>query len=247
MAQPAACANSRPLRFEKCFDSSIWHQHGPSRGIDRTCWVRLEALRSRPRAVARGDRLFSTGDRLAALYEVHTGFFKTAVGAAGGRCQIVGFQMSGDWLGLDGIETDRHGCDAVALEDSLVSEMVYPEFTQLLHDSPGLQREFHRTLSREIVRSQTMMLVLGNLGAEERLATFLLDLTQRLHDRGFAADALVLRMSREEIGSYLGLQIETVSRAFTRLQGDGVLKVSQRNVQILDTRALQRITEGTAA
>jgi CRP/FNR family transcriptional regulator len=101
-------------------------------------------------------------------------------------------------------------------------------------------------MSREIVRDHGVMLLLGSMRAEERLAAFLLNLTQRLRTRGFSANSLILRMTREEIGSYLGLKLETVSRAFSRFQDDGILSVKQRQIEVLDAEALQRLVNGTA-
>ena len=104
-----------------------------------------------------------------------------------------------------------------------------------------LQRVFHKIMSREIVRDHGVMLLLGSMRAEERVAAFLLNLTQRLHVRGFSRSELVLRMTREEIGSYLGLKLETVSRTFSMLQDDGVLEVKQRQIRIVDHNALLQI------
>ncbi|HPP84013.1 MAG TPA: helix-turn-helix domain-containing protein, partial [Rubrivivax sp.] len=103
------------------------------------------------------------------------------------------------------------------------------------------QRQFHKIMSREIVRDHGVMLLLGSMRAEERMAAFLLNLTQRLRARGFSATDLVLRMTREEIGSYLGLKLETVSRAFSKFQDDGILEVRQRQIRVLDAAALQKL------
>ena len=152
---------------------------------------------------------------------------------------------SGEVLGLDGIGTDRHTCDAVALEDSQVCIIPYHQLEDLSREITDLQRHFHRIMSREIVRDHGVMLLLGSMRAEERLAAFLLNLTQRLRSRGFSASSLVLRMTREEIGSYLGLKLETVSRAFSKFQDDGVLEVKQRQIRVLDAEALQALVNGT--
>ena len=147
---------------------------------------------------------------------------------------------------LDGIGTDHHTCDAVALEDSQVCVIPYQQLEDLSRELSDLQHHFHKIMSREIVRDHGVMLLLGSMRAEERLAAFLLNLTQRLRLRGFSARSLVLRMTREEIGSYLGLKLETVSRAFSRFQEDGILSVKQRQIEVLDPQALQRIVNGTA-
>ena len=153
--------------------------------------------------------------------------------------------MAGELLGLDGISTDRHSCDAVALEDSQVCVIPYEQLESLTREFSELQRQFHKIMSREIVRDHGVMLLLGSMRAEERLAAFLLNLTQRLQARGFSAAALVLRMTREEIGSYLGLKLETVSRTFSKFQDDGILEVKQRHLRVLDLPSLQRLVNNS--
>ncbi len=214
-------------------------------GIAEEQLERLDALVATRRTVPRGDPLFRIGDPFQAVYAVRTGFFKTRVSAEDGRDQVTGFQMAGELLGLDGIGTDRHTCDAVALEDSQVCIIPYHQLEDLSREISDLQRHFHRIMSREIVRDHGVMLLLGSMRAEERLAAFLLNLTQRLRSRGFSASSLVLRMTREEIGSYLGLKLETVSRAFSKFQDDGVLEVKQRQIRVLDAEALQALVNGS--
>lgn len=208
---------------------------------------RLDTLVGTRRSVARGDSLFHAGDAFASLYAVRTGFFKTCVASEDGREQVTGFQMAGELLGLDGIGTDRHTCDSVALEDSQVCIIPYHQLADLSRELSDLQRQFHKIMSREIVRDHGVMLLLGSMRAEERLAAFLLNLTQRLRTRGFSASELVLRMTREEIGSYLGLKLETVSRAFSKFQDDGILEVRQRQVRVLNPTALQDLVNGPTA
>ena len=197
------------------------------------------------RSLRRGQALFRSGDPFRALHAVRSGFFKSSVSSPEARHQVTGFQMAGDLLGLEGIGSGAHLCEAVALEDSQVCVIPYQELETLTRASPGLQRAFHRILSREIVRDQGALMLAGGLRAEERLAAFLLHLAQRHAVRGFSTSALVLRMSRAEIGSYLGLTLETVSRAFSRLQADGLLEVRQRAVRLLDAAALRRLAGGT--
>ncbi|MBV8503903.1 MAG: fumarate/nitrate reduction transcriptional regulator Fnr [Paucibacter sp.] len=202
---------------------------------------RLDALVALRKNVKRGQALFRAGEPFMALYAVRTGFFKTRVAGSDGRDQVTGFQMAGELLGLDGISSDTHACDAVALEDSQVCVIPFDRMEEMAREFPGLQREFHKIMSREIVRENGVMLLLGGMRAEERLAAFLLNLTKRLHARGFSSSSFVLRMKREEIGSYLGLKLETVSRVFSRFQDEGLLEVQQREIKILDQDALQRL------
>ena len=194
--------------------------------------------------IARGEMLFQAGDRFDTLYAVWTGFFKTCIASKDGREQVSGFQMGGELIGLDGIGTRRHEVDAVALEDSQVCVISYNELESLALQITTLQQQFHRIMSREIVRNHGVMLLLGSMHAEERLAAFLLNLTHRLQARGFSSSSVVLRMSREEIGSYLGLKLETVSRTFSKFQADGLLFVRHRQIQVTDPVGLQKLLDG---
>jgi CRP/FNR family transcriptional regulator len=206
---------------------------------------RLDAMVATRRPVARGETLFRVGDAFASLYAVRTGFFKTCVSSEDGRDQVTGFQMAGELLGLDGIGSERHTCDAVALEDSQVCVIPFHDLEDLSREFSDLQRQFHKIMSREIVRDHGVMLLLGSMRAEERLAAFLVNLTQRLKSRGFSPSSLILRMTREEIGSYLGLKLETVSRTFSKFQDDGLLEVKQRHIRVLDAAGLQALVNGT--
>ncbi|MGL6109585.1 MAG: helix-turn-helix domain-containing protein [Rubrivivax sp.] len=208
--------------------------------IDR----RMVTLRHK---LVRGDRLFQVGDRFDAVYAIWTGFFKTCVSSKDGREQVTGFQMAGELIGLDGIGRRRHEVDAVALDDAQVCVIPYAELQELALQVKPLQQQFHRVMSREIVRNHGVMLLLGSMNADERLAAFLLNLTQRQRDRGFSGSSIVLRMSREEIGSYLGLKIETVSRTFSKFQSSGLLFVRHRQIQVVDPVGLQLVVDGEAA
>jgi CRP/FNR family transcriptional regulator, anaerobic regulatory protein len=213
-------------------------------GLARPDLERLDALVATRRSVPRGETLFRAGDAFQSLYAVRTGFFKTCVSSEDGRDQVTGFQMAGELLGLDGISNDRHSCDAVALEDSQVCIIPYGQLENLSREFNDLQHQFHKIMSREIVRDHGVMLLLGSMRAEERLAAFLMNLTQRLQARGFSASSLILRMTREEIGSYLGLKLETVSRTFSKFQEDGLLEVKQRHIRIIDQDGLQQLING---
>jgi CRP/FNR family transcriptional regulator len=149
--------------------------------------------------------------------------------------------MTGEIVGLDGIVHEHHTCDAVALEDAEVCVMPFEKIEELSREVSALQRHVHKILSREIVRENGVMLLLGSMRAEERLAAFLLNLVQRLHARGFSQSELVLRMTREEIGSFLGLKLETVSRTFSKFVEENIVEVKQRHVRIVNTEALKDI------
>jgi CRP/FNR family transcriptional regulator, anaerobic regulatory protein len=202
---------------------------------------KLDSIVATRRKVKQGGHLFSSGDSFNTLYAIRTGYFKTCVIAEDGREQVTGFQMAGEIVGLDGIVNDSHNCNAVALEDAEVCVMPFENLEELSREFPVLQRHVHKIMSREIVRENSVMMLLGNMRAEERLAAFLLNLVQRLHARGFSQSELVLRMTREEIGSYLGMKLETVSRTFSKFSDEGIIEVKQRNVKIINPEALKKI------
>jgi CRP/FNR family transcriptional regulator len=196
------------------------------------------------RRVRQGENLYRAGDGFDAVYAVRTGFFKTLRATGDGREQVIGFHMGGEILGLDGIGSGHHEAQAVALEDSQVCIIPFRDLEQLSLELPGLQQELHRVMSREIVRKEGVMLLMGSRHAEARVAAFLLNLTHRLQARGFSPSSLVLRMTRQEIGSYLGLTLETVSRTFSKFQADGLLHVRGRQVRITDAVGLQDLLDG---
>jgi len=207
-------------------------------GLSDQDLIKLDELVATRRKVKRGDTLFNNGDKFTSLFAIRTGFFKTALATEDGRDQVTGFQMAGEIIGLDGIVHDRHTCDAIALEDAEVCVMPFDRIEELSREVTALQSHVHKIMSREIVREHGVMLLLGSMRAEERVAAFLLNLVQRLHARGFSQSELVLRMTREEIGSYLGLKLETVSRTFSKFVEEGIVEVKQRHVRILNTQSL---------
>jgi CRP/FNR family transcriptional regulator len=209
-------------------------------GLDDEQMERIDEIVATRRKVKRGGLLFRNGEEFTSLYAIRTGFFKTSVATEDGRDQVTGFQMA-EIIGLDGIVNDHHTCDAVALEDAEVCVMPFDKLEQLSREVTALQNHVHKVMSREIVREHGVMLLLGSMRAEERLAAFVLNLVQRLSARGFSKSELVLRMTREEIGSYLGLKLETVSRTFSKFAEEGIIEVKQRHLRILDTEALKRI------
>jgi len=202
---------------------------------------KLDDLVSTRRRVKRGEHLYRAGAAFDAIYAIRSGFFKTDVLLEDGRDQVTGFQMAGELLGLDGISTEHHTCNAIALEDSEICAIPFPHLESLSRDIPTLQHHFHKVMSREIVRDHGVMMLLGTMRAEERLAAFLLNLSQRFTARGFSHAEFYLRMTREEIGSYLGLKLETVSRAFSRFQEEGHIAVQQKHIRILNVNGLKAL------
>lgn len=210
-------------------------------GLSEIEMTRLDDVIGNRRKIKRGHALYRAGDNFEAIYAIKTGFFKTDVLAEDGRDQVTGFQMAGEILGMDGISSEAHTCNAVALEDSEVCSIPFAELESLSSEIRSLQHHFHKVMSREIVRDHGVMMLLGTMRAEERLAAFLLNLSQRFTARGYSPAEFHLRMTREEIGSYLGLKLETVSRAFSRFQEEGLIAVQQKHVRILDIAGLKKL------
>jgi CRP/FNR family transcriptional regulator len=202
---------------------------------------RFGEIAATKRRVARGASLYRTGDAFEYLYAVHSGAFKTVGVSRHGEEKITGFHLAGELLGLEAISAGRYGYGAMALEDSEVCAMSFAALEKLALTVPALQRQLFRALSGDISRDQGLMLLLGSMSAEQRLAAFLLSLSRRYQRLGFAAERFILRMTREEIGNYLGLTLETVSRNITRFQREGLLAVHQREIELRDVARLREI------
>lgn len=210
-------------------------------GLSTTELQSVDHLIDLRRPVKRGNHLFRSGTPLHALYAIRSGFMKSSVLHEDGREQVTGFHMTGDLMGMDAIGTSQHLCDAVALEDSEVCEIPLQDLENLSRKIPSLQQHFHRMMSREIARDYGVMLLLGSMRAEERLAAFLLNLSQRFDARGYSPSEFHLRMTREEIGSYLGLKLETVSRALSHFQAQGLIAVQNKHLRILKIDKLREL------
>ncbi len=193
------------------------------------------------RPVKRGEYLYRSGGSLHALYAIRSGFMKSSVLHEDGREQVAGFHMMGDLMGMDAIGSNQHLCDAVALENTDICEIPLDDLENMSRKIPALQQHFHRVMSREIARDYGVMLLLGSMRAEERLAAFLLNLSQRFALRGYSSTEFHLRMTREEIGSYLGLKLETVSRTLSHFQAQGLIAVQNKHLQILKIEGLREL------
>lgn len=204
---------------------------------------RLDGLMFGRRKVAAGDALYHEGDKFLFVYAVRSGTFKSSLVLADGREQVSGFHLAGELMGLDGLAAGRHASTAIALEDTEVCAIPYAHLSDLSAASPTLQLAMAKLMSREIVREHGLMMLLGSMNAEERLAAFLLNLSQRMKARGYSAREFNLRMSRAEIGSYLGMKLETVSRTFSAFQQQGLLEVDKKHIRIIDLDGLTRAFE----
>ena len=200
---------------------------------------RFGEIATAKRRVARGASLYHSGDTFESLHAIRSGGFKTVGISRQGDEKITGFHLAGEMLGLEAISAGRYAYSAVALEDSEVCAIPFVALEKMALAVPALQHKLFRVLSSDISRDQGLMLLLGSMTAEQRLAAFLLSLSRRYQRLGFAADRFVLRMTREEIGNYLGLTLETVSRLLSRFQRKALIGVQQRNIELKNAEALR--------
>jgi CRP/FNR family transcriptional regulator len=198
------------------------------------------------RSLKAGETLHRAGDRFDAIYVVRSGFLKAvSVDRTGGE-QVLAFPMGGDVIGLDGLDSERYASDVVALDASHVAVVSFARIARLGRDLPCVGRLLYAAFSRELIRERNMIWLLGTLHAEARLATFLLDLAERFGRLGYSRTSFALRMSREEIGSYLGIKLETVSRAFSAFAAAGLLGVERKEISLRDVAGLQRVVRPEA-
>lgn len=205
--------------------------------------LKLDSIIAVRQTTRRGSWLYRIGDPFRNLYAVRTGAFKTIDLSEDGTEKITGFYLSGEILGLDAISTDRQNYGAVALEDSEVCVVPFERLEELLREIPALQHHFHKIMSRDIMRDHGLMLLLAGMKADARLSAFLIGLSQRFANLGYSAVRFRLRMTREEIGSYLGLTLETVSRLFSRFRDEGLISIDRREIEIRDFTALRAIID----
>lgn len=210
-------------------------------GLNPAEIARLEDYIYPKRRIGRGQHLYRAGDAFGSLYAVRSGFVKISTVTDDGREQVTGFHMMGEVIGMDAIGGGQHASDAIALEHTDVCEIPFASLENLAHDMPALQRKLYHMMSQEIQHEREAMLLLGTMRAEDRVASFLLNLGRRYEARGFSALRFFLRMSRADIGSYLGLRLETVSRLFSRFQAEGLLRVDNKSVEILDPDGLKLV------
>lgn len=206
----------------------------------------LDKAIKRRRTLKKGELLYRFGDPLLSLYAIRGGTVKTTGLMEDGRAQVTGFYLPGELLGIDAINADRHPCSAEALETTEVCEMPFTSLEEIASRVPGLQHQLFRVMSREIARDEQLLMMLGRMTAEERLASCLLSLVRRQARLGQENGELKLAMSRQDLGDYLGLALETVSRLFSRFQEDGLIAVQGRHVRVLELARLEAMASGQA-
>lgn len=210
-------------------------------GIASSDGDRMDSLMFGRRRIRAGQRLYREGEPFKYLYEVRSGNLKSSLTTTEGLARVSAFHMAGELIGLDGVAEGQHASSATALEDTEVCAVSYALLTELALSNALLQRTLMQHMSREIVRELRWLVLLGSMTAQERLATFLLNLSQRLSARGYSPSDFHIRMTRADIGSYLGLTLETVSRTFSAFQKLCLLEVDQRHIRITDLGGLTRI------
>ena len=218
-----------------------FYQIGLSLGLDSADTMLLERYVKRKRILKRGQILYRAGEEFTCVYAIRSGSVKTYISTDDGRLQITGFHIPGELLGLNAMDDKRYNCEAMALETTSVCEISLDCFEELARQVPSVHYQMLRLMSKEIKLNQELMLLLGKKNAEERLATYLLALSRRFGLRNYSPTRFTLSMSRGDIGDYLGIAEETVSRIFTRFQDEGVVTTERRHIVLNDLKRLGAI------
>lgn len=248
LRSPRSAPASRPYNFLRDVSRTIpqcstcgLQQHCVTRGLESGAMHSFDGLVTTHVRLRKGETLFRAGEKFAALYAIRSGSCKTVITTEDGSEQVSGYHMPGDVVGTDGMGAAIHDCQAVALEDTELCTLPYGKVDEMASTDRHVQASLRRVLLSEISRERDLMLILGTMRAHQRLAAYLLDLSKRYRARGYSSSEFVLRMTREEIGSYLGLKLETVSRLFSRFQRDGLIQVNARLIKLLDPMALGQL------
>lgn len=216
-------------------------------GLESGDLDRLDNVIKRRQSVEKNKFLFRLGEPLKSVYAIRSGSFKTYLTNPDGTEQIVGFSLPGELLGMDGISDEKHTCTAKALETSSVCEIPFERLESLARDIPGLQHQLLRLMSKEIQQDQNLMLLLAQMPADTRLASFLLGLSERLNKRGYASNDFNLSMSRGDIANLLGMAVETISRLLSHFQDIGLLKVERKHISVLNLDELRKLATHCAS
>lgn len=211
------------------------------RGMNEEELTNMEAIVDQPKPFHKNDPIYHDGDKTVAIYAVRSGCVKTMTESANGDEQIVGFHLPGELLGMDGFADGAHTCNAVALETSSICELPIDKLESLCTNLPSLQRQMRRIMGKEVNSDHKLLLLLGKMSAEERLASFLLSMSSRMIERHWKANEFNLSMPRQDIANYLGMAVETVSRLFATFQNEKIIDVDRRHITILDMPRLKAI------
>lgn len=210
-------------------------------GMSEEELMNMESVVDQPKPLHKNDFLYRDGDSTRAIYAVRSGCVKTMTESANGDEQIVGFHLPGELLGLDGFADGVHTCNALALETSSVCELPLDQLENICYELPSLQKQMRRIMGKEVSNDHKLLLLLGKMTAEERLASFLLSLSARMEERHWKDNEFNLSMPRQDIANYLGMAVETVSRLFATFQNEKIIDVDRRHITILDMQRLRSI------
>ncbi|MBL7004435.1 MAG: fumarate/nitrate reduction transcriptional regulator Fnr [Gammaproteobacteria bacterium] len=207
-------------------------------GLTKEELINLDTIQKSKTRLQRNDVLYHSGEVNTKIYAVSAGSLKTSIVNNNGIEQITGFYLPGEIVGLDGLGGLTPNSTAYAVESSTVCEIAEKDFDRLCENNTGLRQSFMRILSKEITREQQMLMSLGQMSADTKLANFIISLSVRYKERGFSASEFNLSMSRHDIANYLGLAVETLSRLFKKFQKNNLLEVNHRNIKIVDYETL---------
>jgi CRP/FNR family transcriptional regulator, anaerobic regulatory protein len=203
--------------------------------------ARLDDIIQRGRPIQKGDRIYHAGEKFQSVYAVRSGAVKTVTITQDGQEQVTGFYLPGEIIGMDGLATNSHSNSAIALETSAICDIPFSRLEELSSQLPSLQRRFFQLMSKEISNEQQLITLLSKNNADQRIASLILSISSRNHQRGLSAEEFHLPMSRSDIGNFLGLTIETVSRVMGRLHKQQVIHLDKKHIRILNMLSLRNI------
>ena len=202
---------------------------------------KLDAIVERNRPLTKGDHLYRQSDEFKSVYAVRSGSFKSYFLSDSGKSRVTGFYLLGDIIGMDGIASNKYANSTSALEHSSICEIPFSQLGKLSREQPSLRHRFFAIMGNEITKDQQVHTLLSSYSAEERTASFLLGLSSRYARVSLSPTRFLLSMTRGDIGEYLGLTVETVSRIFTSLQKKRLISVDNREIELLDIESLRDI------
>jgi CRP/FNR family transcriptional regulator len=239
---------NKPSRFNnntvKCESCSLVNICLPS-GLSASELSLLETSIDKTTKIIKKETIFKANDVIDGIYAVKSGSLKTSISNSDGQEQILEFHLPGDMLGFDAFNQGIHTCNATALEDTLLCKIPMDIFDSLCEQLPGLRRELRHQVGKEIAHNQSLLLSLGQQQTDERLATFLLKMSDHYKSRGFSSTEFVIPMSRQDLSNYLGMAVETLSRIISRMTESGLIKIDRRVVTITHREKLQSLAHSS--
>lgn len=231
----------KPISCEAC---SLHHVCLPH-GLAPEELELLEGSIEKSIKIKKKDSVFKAKQQLEGIYAVKSGAIKTSISNRDGQEQVLEFHLPGDFLGFDAFDTEKHKCDAIAIEDTLLCKIDIKTFEDLCGRLPGMRKEMMHQIGKEITHSQNQLLSLGQQQTDERLAVFLLKLSNHYQSRGFSNKEFLLPMPRQDLSNYLGMAVETLSRIISRMTEDGIIKIDRRMVHITDQEKLEKLAHAS--